>query len=483
MQHCQNKTCRGQRWQDSCYCELCFIEKWGPEEPLISALPDCLINVTFEYLDVKSLLVKTKCDFRPIMKHCPLTIIAQMLLKLWDEQQLLYLAERFCFSNAIWAEFLKIEMNPWRCLLRKSLQVVIRFSLAQECIFDGHMLDCCTDEESLYWFVSTNLSAQKWMRAAFEAYTVLNFLIPRIVRWNAKKLLQWFIDNGFFADQIFTWYALDDMVANVEMFAQVFYLHFPRFVKDYHDKYVRSAISNINIALLELFIQVPLFSFSHAMCELLIINGKSSAPLIRFIAKHKLARDKWFQEFDFDIDIDFFEKLLQNGSLDVISNSVLSQYFFRHYNTNTFIQDHKTLFFRILPRLTFLGKHPSVFLHFMVHHWNLADLRQFVQHPVASQHITFANLRRMDIPFLPRMFARNPSTRLLQWIETWRDCEDQRLALCDIYTKNKRLPRDVRQKWAWFQAYFIRERSLMFSGVRCAYCMWKGPISDFKATR
>lgn len=180
-----------------------------------------------------------------------------------------------------------------------------------------------------------------------------------------------------------------------------------------------------------------------------------------WIAKRKLPCDSWFETYDFCISFVLFCQLYDHGGFDTIQNCILSRFFFRRYSLY-FIVEQKTMLFRMLSRLTFLGNEPLNFVRYIVQFWDLDDLKRLMDYPVAKQLVTFANLRQANRAFLPNMFARKRVIQLLEWIGTWCDSECQMLALCDVYAKNKLLVRDSptnSDAWTWFRS-FVNQRSL-----------------------
>lgn len=454
---CLNANCAQQTMADGCLCVGCFEQKWGPNPICDVSLPLCLLNIVNEYLCLEQ--QRFHCDWLYFAINFYSHAQIANLLNLRDKQSGLddrtelwaFIGDRYGRSRKLWTQI--NELDP-----QLSSYVVTFFNLDVAKIFIQCHYVPFTDfllrvlmfekTDDKLWFVLNNPNANAQQDLDHWVSTNQNLqeerkpwshFIRRVGRWQSDRLLQLFIDRGYFKDEVspefFTNHSLP-----LYMFQRIWISHYGDvFDGEKHQSVLYCMLDASNMPQLRFLTTLKNFHIPSKCMGIFGTRINHKADMRQFLIENK--------HLMFDINRLFawqFWELLVADVFQYWDSDVLTEYCIEHdvfVHMLTYIIYRINGLFRLLPQITHFGKNLKRFARCVCDALSLEEFCKLVTFPVIQKNFTFALMRHVRPTFVSRMFAKKPCLKHLRWLLSWRDCEQQTLTREDVQAKNNALLR------------------------------------------
>ena len=457
---CAETHCERVAMENGRFCVECFQIKWGMNPIEYVPLPKCLTDIVDGYLsstfeecsrNLNSMYLQSRtCSSMFVFE----TFRETMSI---NGKVMYFIADRYCRSKQFWKHLKNWFGDPYKTFLFSRVDLARVFEPYHPINFTDSFLEKIIDQhddDSMLWWI-LNL---KRVHCPPIHECMFRFLFQKLLFWQSKRVLQYFIDIGLFAiaetARVFLQKAA--LVKNGwHMFLDVWNIHYSNIFLPKHLCILETALETFNVPILDFLSALKHVNIGPCTFDFLahLLNCR---PEIRAWVIHNQHIVNGEFAFEPTLDCQHLIELYDAGmfaSFDTLTNIIL-----KRNDVNILILktrygvSYLKLLLTILSRMNHLGTKQQLrtTVRLMCNHLSFSDFNVVLSVPVVKQHVTFAVLRNAKFNFLYQLVATAHlptgfNLTSLDWLASWRDIEQQTLSLKDVFAKNKALLRFARE--------------------------------------
>lgn len=455
MAYCGSDTCTQPAIAHGYFCTLCFQAEWGPDPSSWTPLPFCLMDLVFGFVGDFSLseCANLEC-FQFVSCFCTHTFAANVLyaeLKkcVSNNQLVTYIAHRYCRSEMFWNALVACCRHcTWDFLLMRFFKVANIFAQFHPIQLSWKIMDHAfwQSTDDFLWYVVTTKTETSWFEVLSGGKGDAD-MIESIQRWESDRMFQHLIDFGYFSDKNKHEFGLKKFAKSkrwMDFFIRLWTVHFSDvFIAECHDKLLHIALKERNAVLLEFLISLDNARVPPTHINLLLDTLTDNSEIRHVVIRNKhIVTKEWVTEKYIENFVGIFI-LYDANVLPFLNVHTFTNMLLAHDILRILCWRKSNDFWLALRRMTHLGTKEEVRLlvQAILKKKSIADIHAMVEYPAMRNSLTFAVLRDVNIAFVHALVAKQPPIAHLQWLATWRDCENKTLTLADVYAKNKMLLR------------------------------------------